>query len=195
MQLSFLGDALDHWKGFLFESLQSEGVLRRFAVDPMASDPAIWTSEDIALYAKLLRLQSTQVIRHTASLNEDRQTYFQEIKSRHLGDLFVDPDTGVATGSVKEPRRYIMPNEIAGLLLSVPDRLLLIYQHVRGGVAARVDSVLAAIQLETGTLGWSSYESGTVAMIFICLKQERTATVARHFRELLGFHARGRIRD
>jgi hypothetical protein len=33
MNLTFLGDALDHWKGSIFESLQKGGILPDFAVD------------------------------------------------------------------------------------------------------------------------------------------------------------------
>ncbi len=133
MQLTFLGDALDHWKGSLFESLQREGVLRQFAVEPMASELERWTPEDFALYAKLLRLLPEQVIRHTVSLGADRWAYFEEIRRQHSGDLFVDPDTGVATGSVKERQRYIMPKEIADLLRDAQDRLLVIYHMSAAG--------------------------------------------------------------
>lgn len=56
MNLAFLGDALDHWKGSLFESLQKGGILQNFAVDPMASDLAAWTPEDFSLFSTLLRI-------------------------------------------------------------------------------------------------------------------------------------------
>jgi hypothetical protein len=38
MNLKYLGDTLDHWKGCLFEYLQAQCVLRDFAVDPMATE-------------------------------------------------------------------------------------------------------------------------------------------------------------
>ncbi len=75
MNLAFLGDALDHWKGSLFESLQKAGCLRHFAVDPMASDWAAWQSEDISLFARLLRVDESQIIRHKVSLS-NRKQYF-----------------------------------------------------------------------------------------------------------------------
>jgi len=54
LNLNFLGDALDHWKGSLFESLQEAQVLRDFAVDPMASDLGSWNSDDFLILARLL---------------------------------------------------------------------------------------------------------------------------------------------
>jgi hypothetical protein len=38
LNLIYLGDALDHWKGSLFESLQQEKAVQGLAVDPMTSD-------------------------------------------------------------------------------------------------------------------------------------------------------------
>ena len=189
MNLAFLGDALDHWKGSLFESLQKGGIVRDFAVDPMASDLAAWSSGDFALFSTLLRIDRSQVISHSQPLS-DRKGYFLEIQ--HRGDLFLDPDTGIATG--KPSVQHVTPVEIAGLLESA-DRLLAIYQHVRAQrVAGRVDAVCAAIRSKSPEVPWCSYESGTVAMIFVARKSERIASVRSHFGELLGRHATGRIR-
>jgi len=189
MNLSFLGDALDHWKGSLFESLQKRCVVCEFAVDPMASDLVDWKPSDFAILAKLLRIERSQIISHNRSLS-DRRAYFHEIK--HRGDLFLDPDTGVATGRLSV--RHIAPAEIADLL-NPADRLLAIYQHVRAQrVTDRVDAVCTAILAKSPTVSWCSYESPTVAMIFVSRKPDRIASVHRHFGELLGFHATGRIR-
>jgi len=49
MNLRYLGDALDHWKGSLFESLQQANILHDFAVDAMASD---WTDRQPARSSK-----------------------------------------------------------------------------------------------------------------------------------------------
>ena len=136
MNLMYLGDALDHWKGSLFESLQREKLVNGFAVDPMASDLSSWRDEDFQLLARLLRIDSRQVLHHNASLS-DRQAYFDEIK--HVGDLFLDPDTGVATGHVSRREQYVMPGELARLL-DQADRMVLVYQHVRAiKVSPRID--------------------------------------------------------
>jgi hypothetical protein len=76
VNLAFLGDALDHWKGSIFESLQDGGVFQDFAVDPMASDAADWKSEDFALFAKLLRIDRRQLVPHEYSL-ANRKAYFR----------------------------------------------------------------------------------------------------------------------
>jgi len=192
LNLKYLGDALDHWKGSLFEYLANAGVLRQFAVDPMASDLLEWTEADYALFARLLRVNETQIIRHQISLF-DRPRYFAEII--HKGDLFLDPDTGIATGHVNQEEQYIWPREVGFLLGEPADRLLGIYQHVRAQrVSARADDCLDKLKEEIGGFGWCSYESGTVAMIFLSRRVDRTNKVVDALRGLLGSHAERRIR-
>jgi hypothetical protein len=188
----FLGDALDHWKGSLFELLRARSVLREFAVDPMASDLPEWTSQDFGLFARLLRVSPNQIIQHSHSLRH-RAEYFAELS--HPGDIFLDPDTGVATGSVKGPIHYIRPMEVGNLIACHPDRIVAVYQHVRATpVGLRVDSVIAALAAHANGALWCSYESGTVAMIFLAGDQSRVDAVRRTFSDLLGSHGDGRIR-
>jgi len=191
VNLSFLGDALDHWKGSLFESLQQAGVLRNFAVDAMASDWPAWQPEDVSLFSRLLKIDESQLIKHSVGL-ATREPYFDDIQ--HTGDVFLDPDIGVATGRVKNVNQYVRPSEI-GLLLHDRDRLLAVYQHVRAqAVSQRVDTVCRALNGAIDGCNWSSYESGTVAMMFLSRSYQRVAEVTTHFRQLLGRHAIGRVR-
>lgn len=191
MNLAFLGDALDHWKGSLFESLDRAGVIHNFAVDPMASDLAVWQPGDFSLFAQLLRIDRSQIVVHQADLS-DRRRYFGEIT--HPGDLFLDPDTGVATGTRGASRKHITPSELARLM-SPSDRVIAVYQHVRGRrVSNRVDAVCLAIRCQMPEFHWCSYESGTVAMIFMARTAEPISKVARHYSSWLGRHALGRIR-
>ena len=192
MKLEFLGDALDHWKGSLFESFQGAGVLQNFAADPMASDLPSWKPEDFLTFAKLLRIRPSQIVHHKVVL-QHRASYFGEIA--HLDDIFLDPDTGIATGRVTA--KHVSPSELARLLDSHAARLLVVYQHgVRGlSVPARVDAVITTLLKEIGRFSWTSYESGTVAMLFLSRTPERTGDVARHFRATLASrHSSGRIR-
>jgi len=190
MNLRFLGDALDHWKGSLFASLSREGILRNFAVDPMASDLPAWQPEDFLLFARLLRVDRSQIVKHQAGLN-DRVRYFAEIS--HSGDLFLDPDTGVATG--RGSQQHVTASEIARLMAG-SDRVLGVYQHVRAQrVRDRVDTVCEVVRDQLPGCHWCSYESGTVAMIFLALKRERISEVVLHFSSWLGRHAIGRIRS
>jgi len=123
MNLRYLGDALDHWKGSLFESLQQANILHDFAVDAMASDWTDWQPDDISLFARLLRVNKSQVIAHSVGLT-NRTRYFGETK--HTGDLFFDPDTGIQTGKVQNTAHYIQPAEILRYLRDA-ERIVIIY--------------------------------------------------------------------
>lgn len=192
MNLRYLGDALDHWKGSLFEYLANVGVLREFAVDPMASDLLEWAEADYALFARLLRVNKSQIIRHKVRLS-DRPRYFAEII--HQGDLFLDPDTGIATSGGGKAGQYIRPREVVSLLMDVPGRLLAVYQHVRAQkVMARVDTCIATVAKDIENFGWCSYESGTVAMLFLSHQPDRTKDVGKALEGLLGRHAVQRVR-
>lgn len=195
MKLAHLGDALDHWKGSLFNFLQAVGVLRNFAVDPLATDAENWTPQVFAVYAHLLRVESHQVLQHEIRIADNRQGYFQEVLDADSGDLFIDPDTGVATGRVRHPMKYVMPAEIRQLLGNGGGRIVAVYQHAarRRRIADRVDQVLEAIRDHRG-VGWCSYESTTVAMLFLSRDSGRATAVAEHFRRILGPRADGRIR-
>ncbi|MBI3663388.1 MAG: hypothetical protein HY234_10110 [Acidobacteria bacterium] len=190
MNLEFLGDALDHWKGALFASLQKEKVLRDFAADPMATDQDSWRKEDCELYARLLRIKQSQVIRHKVPLQE-RAKYFGEIA--HKGDLFLDPDTGVATGRVKQ--KHINAFEVKKLLDTSANRLLAIYQHGDRSkpIQRRVEEITATTGKVVRPLSWCSYEAAMVAMLFLSLQRERIEQVAQHFRAFLGLRADTRV--
>lgn len=192
MNLKYIGDALDHWKGSIIESLSKAKVLRNFAVDPMASDLRLWAPHDHEVFAKLLRIKKSQIIQHISTL-DDRTQYFGEIS--HTGDLFLDPDTGVATGRVSDRRSYVFPSEIEGLLSMQSDRVLSIYQHVRAKrVTDRLDEVIATLTNECGGFEWCTYESGTVGMLFVSRESARATGIAKQFQRTLGRHAAGRIR-
>ena len=61
MNRDYLGDALDHWKGSVFEYLKREKLLRNFMVDPMATDDSKWDEDDSRLLAQLLRIEERQL--------------------------------------------------------------------------------------------------------------------------------------
>ena len=190
MNLKHLGDALDHWKGSLFDYLREEKVLHDFAVDPMDSDQEQWKKTDFAIYRRLLRIDENQLIRHKSTLADDRNQYFSEIKLI-TGDLFLDPDTGILTSKVnkKDEKKYIKPHEVASLLQD--DRLLAVYQHVRGKVVSeRVGKCLDAIKQKTSSFSCCSYESGMAAMLFLSHQPDRTTKVKEALTRLLGKHTK-----
>jgi hypothetical protein len=157
----------------------------------MASDLESWRNADYEVFADLLRVPRGRIIRHSLNLTR-RDQYFAEI--RHGGDLFLDPDTGIATGRVARLEQYLRPREIWSLLSSGLNRVVVVYQHVRARkVASRIDDVVTCVAGST-KLAWCSYESGTVAMLFFGLATHRTKAIARALRETLGRHAKRRIR-
>lgn len=192
MNLCYLGDAFDHWKGSLFESLQQAELLNGFAVDPMATDSREWQTDDYELFARLLRIRRDQFVSHRCSLAADRVGYFQEIE--HSGDLFLDPDIGVATSNVRDISKYIRPGEVRSLLGYRPNRVIVVYQHVRGQrTHDRIQTVVANLMPNDQAFACCSYESGTVAMLFFSRDFERVRDIHRHYEELLGRHADRRV--
>lgn len=192
LNLRYLGDALDHWKGSLFEFLIGERLLQDFVVDPMATDGECWTATDISLFARLLRVRQAQILRHKAALAA-RSAYFAEIQ--HAGDLFLDPDTGIDTRSGTPIDKYVKASELTVLLNSPPTRVVAVYQHVRAQrTCDRVDACLQTLRYGHGRIGWCSYESGNVAMIFLSRNIERTTAISDGFGRLLGRHKEGRVR-
>jgi len=192
MNLKFLGDALDYWKGSMFLRLQNGGVLEDFSVDPMLTDPGDWDASDFQLYADLLRIGRKQILQHKIKLREDREEYFAEVL--HTGDLFVDPDTGIALRDAGPAEKYIRVREIHQLLGEKSPRILCIYQHIRARKARdRVRELIAALTEFDTRIYCCSYETPTVAMLFISRKQKRIEQVNKHFKNYLGRHSDMRV--
>lgn len=188
MHLSYLGDALDHWKGSLFDGLSQANLLTELAADAMPSDGRDWRESDWSLYARLLHLGESQIVRHSHGLADNRQLYFDEIK--HHGDLFLDPDTGITTG--RSSKQHLTPTELFRLLAE-SDRVVAVYQHVRAmETRHRVSQVVKAVQRQ-GSAACCSYESGTVSMLLFSRKAMRCQAIAAYFCSMLGRHAKGRI--
>lgn len=192
MNLRYLGDALDHWKGSLFERLQRATLLRSFAVDAMATDAEDWQPADFALFANLLHIEERQILRHKHLLEIDRGGYFSEIA--HEGDLFLDPDTGIATGKVGVDSQYLFANDVHSLLARQAGRVLAVYQHIRAQKTRdRLQRVISGLKLPDQPFTCCSYESGTVAMLFFSRDDARVGAIHQLFLEYLGRHAPGRI--
>jgi hypothetical protein len=183
MNLLYLGDALDHWKGSLFDGLQRAGLLNDFRVDALASDPDMWNEDHYKLYSQLLRIEPDQVVRHKEHLT-NRDGYFREIPNR--GDLFLDPDTGIATCEVKKKTQYLFPHEIHALLSADDKRVLVVYQHVRAqSVAGRVYNVMTALTQSPGPFWSCSYQSATVAMLFLSRSNGRIDKICAFYSDML----------
>ena len=193
MNLRFLGDALDYWKGSLFLRLQKGGILKDFSVDPMLTDPEDWHAADFKLYTDLLQIRLDQILQHKRKLQEDREKYFAEVV--HTGDLFVDPDTGIALRNVRYAEKYIRVTEVHQLLGEELPRILCIYQHVRAKKTRdRVSEVISALAGINTRIYCCSYETPTVAMLFLSKKQNRIEQVNKYFKNYLGRHTDMRVK-
>ena len=171
MNLNFLGDALDFWKGCLFNRLTSADLLQDLKVESLLTDHQAWQEPDFALYAELL-----EVGRQAIDPPDER-----------AGDLFLDPDIGVQTSRVSVANRvkYVTPSKVAHLANASPRHVVAVYQHVRGRqVLDRVSAVVATLQRVEPGLSLCSVESGTVAMVFTSRDAERVAHIYQHFHRL-----------
>jgi hypothetical protein len=192
MNLNFLGDALDHWKGSILRLMRTEKLLVDLKVDLMATDANNWKKEDFVLFAKLLGVSPSQLVEHRGSLNENRSAYFGEL-SDTTGDLFFDPDTGIATSRVNEPEKYLFPGELH-CLLGKGERVVAVYQHVnRQQTRNRVKKVVEVVRENHQTVACCSYESPSVAMLFFSESSSRIKPIEKYFSKLLGRHARNRV--
>jgi hypothetical protein len=192
MNLRYLGDALDFWKGSLVTRLQSSGIIKDLAVDPMASDPDDWREEDLLLLAELLQIDRQQLIAHPRTLSTGRTAYFAELD--HNGDLFLDPDTGVATGQVRNRANYVFPSELHDLIARHDQRVLMVYQHIRAQRPRdRLKTIVASLSLPDCEIACCSYESGTAALLFLSRSAGRIDAIHDYFKNLLGRHSAGRI--
>jgi len=174
MNSSHLGDALDYWKGAIVERLTQAGLLKSLAVDPMLSDTDDWNEESFQLYADLLNIQPSQIIRHSEKLWNDRIAYFKEIN--HHGDLFIDPDIGVKLTNAKS-KKHLQVRELKQLLVN--GGVVIVYQHIRGiTVHEKIAQITKNLNLSAF---YCTYKSPSVALIFFSLKFRRVEAICRYF--------------
>ena len=192
MNIKFLGDALDYWKGSLFFRLQREGILTDFLVDPMLTDPENWDASDFRLYADLLQIRPSQILQHERKLRGEREQYFAEVT--HAGDLFLDPDTGIALRYAGHIEKYIGVSEIRQLVGGNLPRIICIYQHIRAKKTRdRVRELISALAKSGIKIYCCSYETPTVAMLFMSVRQNRIEPLNEYFKNYLGQHSSMRV--
>ncbi len=177
MNRQYLGDALDHWKGSMLHILYSSGRLNALKVDPMITSPE-WSSADTDFYVRLLGVSANSLVRHDSSLITDRSAYFKEIDEEV--DLFLDPDTGIATSSGSPICKYLKPKEVHLLLEGrSSQRVLCVYQHIGRNKSTRhrLSDIVGCLR-STSYLSACSYESPTVAMLIISKDNQRIERIA-----------------
>lgn len=183
MRIDYLGDALDHFKGSILRKLQAEGLILDLGVDPMATDVELWSEDHYRLYAALLGTSPSRLFRIAGTLDSrERRTLGSP---HHGGDLFLDPDTGVRTGSQSPVSAYILPTELKQLLTS--DRVVVTYQHAWRTEEA--ESVRRAVEVVKNVQPRSvatAYVSRQVALIFFSTDTERVSAISASLRSWLG---------
>lgn len=192
MNSKFLGDAFDHWKGSLIQRLLSEGLLENFSVEPMITDVKPWDENTMSTYIRLLNLTNDhQIINRRRIFSNKRKKYFQNI--RHRGDIFLDPDTGIATG--KASQKHIQITELKKLLEDNRKRILLVYQHAaRGPFKKRIESIIKRVFQDIPNLYCITYECGAVAMLYFSFHKDRIVAIKKYFDHLLADACTHRVR-
>ena len=182
VNLNFLGDALDHWKGSLISILSSKWLIRNVVVEPMITDERPWSKHDLDTYRRLLRLESASQICHGQStFSGKREEYFDEIPQEV--DVFLDPDTGIATD--KGNRKHVKVSEL-GNLLAKSDRVLMIYQHsARGSFCKWLLEIKKGVSYGIPGVHCTIYECGRVALFFISLSKARIHEIQNALKEYL----------
>lgn len=192
MNLRFLGDVLDHWKGSLVAQLSGAGLLDGFRVDQMATDFGQWGEVDRCLYAELLNVDRSSLVVHSGAIWANRKAYLQELKAIH-GDLFLDPDAGICTNS-RPGVEHLKATELEMILDSDPGRIVMVYQHIRARKTRdRVIEIMNFLQEKGLTFHAYAYESSSAAMLFFSRRSDRVDLIGGFYRRLLDWHAEDRI--
>jgi len=190
MNLEYLGDAFDHWKGSLISILRPR-LICPLTVVPMATDAGNWTPEDWQAYRRLLHLGRADIICELP-FAAMRDGYFEGVSRDR--DIFLDPDTGIATGNAR--RKHVEIQELNGLLNGSKNRLLMIYQHsARNNFHLRLVDIAGHVQENIQGSHFAVYECRQVAMFFISLDRKRIRDIGKALRAYLIGTANWRIWD
>jgi len=192
MNLRFIGDVLDHWKGSIIGRLSEANLLHRLNVDQMATDFSQWGEVDHSLYADLLRIDRSMIIHHAQDLWSNRKQYLEEMLAVQ-GDMFLDPDIGICTNS-QPGSEHLKALELHALLDRGPTRVVMVYQHIRARkTRERVLDIMDFLQQKGPGFHAYSYESASAAMLFFSRRSERLNPIGEFYQRLLDWHAKERI--
>lgn len=183
MNIKHLGDAFDFWKGGIIRLLNVS--LNDLHVYPMFTDTDVsnaWTPGCIQLYASLIGVDVSKVLLPLTRFETSiRGKYFKMVDIRADADLFVDPDTGIASDRAGKIQ-HIRLCEINQLLPADSSRIVMIYQHSWHKITW-VDDCLKKVCSYHDLKGSATfaYMGSSVAMIFISRSQRRLKAVHQIF--------------
>lgn len=187
MNLDCLGNSADHFKGSLLRRLFERRLLNELAVDPLINDFPRWDEGSLKLYSDLvgIQLQPGQTKSTTLAGRRRRPGI-----PGHLGDLFLDPTTGVAYGK-QEGDRYVHPDEVRALL--VASNVVAAYQYTgRSGPLQIAVLAMNAVRGSAKDIYASAYDGGSVSILFFSRDYARIEAIGSELRNWLGV-ASGRI--
>jgi hypothetical protein len=172
MHIRYLGDSYDIVKQNLLRWLSPLG---EWAVHPMFTEAV--SEAQAAAFARFLG--ATLVSSDLLGGSTDRKAYFAG--TRECGNLFLDPDTGLAVGPKppKERPQYLFASELVELVNARPGSLTLVVdQSLPRG---RDESALRVKLQHLGALGVSSFAYHSHAsFILAALKDSRVTEVFGH---------------
>jgi hypothetical protein len=90
-----LCDVFDFWKGAVFGLLREAGAIDRLQVLPMFTDAA-WLAQELAAYARVLGVEKRDILSDESLAHRRKSLYFEAVKSKVQGDVFIDPDAGIS---------------------------------------------------------------------------------------------------
>jgi hypothetical protein len=206
MNSDHLGDAFDHWKGAIIQRLleAKEPLLEDIAVVPMITKKA-WGERTRKVYSglvcvdKVLRSKKLFQYDKDKGKKEKREDYFKRIY--YGGDLFLDPDTGVAISKNTYKDEHVSLAEIEILLDDEhdkrQDRVVMVYQQIRGKpkLHCRVQKIFNYPSKKTlgKPLHLTTYDCGSVAKLFFCKDRGRLKDIQKHLKKILGGDPRNRV--
>ncbi|MFN7696837.1 MAG: hypothetical protein ACK6CU_20745 [Deltaproteobacteria bacterium] len=181
MQRLWLGDALDFWKGSLLEVLRTASTPPSpLSVLPMFTDTG-WTQPELATYAGFLGLPPSALLTTSQLTKPGRAHYFATIASGFQGDVFLDPDNGIAP-SKPEPA-HVAAAEVFALLTH--ENVVAVYQHRPQRVSAPWLARYVQLVIATGARV-VGYESAQVGMLFVTKSASRESAVRQALANRLG---------
>ena len=127
MNLKYLGDAMDFWKGGVIYRIKKWGFNLK-VLPCFTNAPPMWKppSAYLNLYCKILNISVPDILNPSSQFpTSPRADYFNNLPT---DDLFIDPDTGIHIGS-KPQKTHISTSDLNTLLKIKEERLLFVYQH------------------------------------------------------------------
>jgi hypothetical protein len=222
MDSKHLGDAFDHWKGAIIQLLEPK--LQNLAAVPMITNERGWGKQEqkLSTYSRLLNIDEelifqsnrkfrghmdndrySQVIDHFTS-HTDKNHYFQQVN--YSGDLFLDPDTGLAFSPFTyKGNKHVTPNEIKCLLDKDNKnvRVIMVYQQSRQGqkkseeqnyLEKIIKYALAQIGSQNSPCYACTYCCSQVSMLFFSKNKGRIVQIKQYLRKELPYQAKRRVK-